>query len=339
MELTRRRDLLALWGGIAFTALWTGLIWLAGNRLTAFPKLPDQGASWYFWKLASPTFVSRFSAWTLYILHQCTIWGLIAYAQTHGRRYVGGLHRENVLALGANALFILLHFVQTHLWYDGLAQDTSVFSSQGSVVLMLVWILLMENQRRGLFWGRKVPIWPQVTAAARRYHGYIFSWAIVFTFWFHPMENSSGHLIGFVYMFLLMLQGSLFFTRIHVNRVWTVVQEALVLFHGTLVALMNTGTRGIWPMFAFGFAGIFIITQMHGIGLRLWHKLAFLALYIAAVAVTYAWRGFEKLDEIVRIPAIEYLAVFVLAGLIWLVLQAIRLRSSRRTTSIPLDAP
>jgi hypothetical protein len=28
------------------------------------------------------------------------------------------------------------------------------------------------------------------------------------------MENTWGHLVGFFYMFLLMLQGSLFFTRI-----------------------------------------------------------------------------------------------------------------------------
>ncbi len=43
------------------------------------------------------------------------------------------------------------------------------------------------------------------------------------------MEPTNGHLIGFFYMFLLMLQGSLFFTRIHVNRWWTLIQEFLVL--------------------------------------------------------------------------------------------------------------
>ena len=58
----------------------------------------------------------------------------------------------------ANAGFILLHILQTRIWYDGLAQNVSIWSSQGSVVLMLVLILLMENQRRGLFFGKKEKI-------------------------------------------------------------------------------------------------------------------------------------------------------------------------------------
>ncbi|MGC7094338.1 hypothetical protein ACPZ19_06725 [Amycolatopsis lurida] len=40
----------------------------------------------------------------------------------------------NVIALAANLGFIALHEVQTQLFYDGLAQDVSIFSSQGSVV-------------------------------------------------------------------------------------------------------------------------------------------------------------------------------------------------------------
>jgi len=126
-------------------------------------------------------------------------------------------------ALAASAFFILLHFVQTHIWYDGLAQDVSIFSSQGSVIVLLVWVLLMENNRRGMFFGKKLPIKQEIIRFARKYHGYFFAWATIYTFWYHPMVNTSGHLIGFLYMFLLMLQGSLFFTRIHTNRWWTLL--------------------------------------------------------------------------------------------------------------------
>lgn len=38
----------------------------------------------------------------------------------------------------------------------------------------------------------------------------------------------------------------------------------------------------------------------------------------------YSNRGWGKLNEIVRIPLVDYLAVFLLAGLIWLGLQAAR---------------
>lgn len=44
-----------------------------------------------------------------------------------------------------------LHLVQTWLWYDGLAQDVPIWSSQGSVIVMLVLILFLEMPRRGLW--------------------------------------------------------------------------------------------------------------------------------------------------------------------------------------------
>ena len=124
---------------------------------------------------------------------------------------------------------------------------------------------------------------------------------MVFTFWYHPAENTQGHLIGFFYMFLLMLQGSLFLTRLHVNRWWMVVQEVTVLFHGALVAVQQMTsdiTTGIWPMFFFGFAVIFIVTQLYGLGLKRWQT---------------------------RIPAVEYLAAVVLALLIGAVVGVARL--------------
>lgn len=322
----------ALWGGILFSLAFTGLIWLTAGRLAAFPKLPDQGAAWYYWKLAEPTPLSRLTAWGFYALHQISLWALIYYAQTRVKKYTGGLHRVNLIALGVNAFFIVVHFIQTQLWYDGLAQDVSIFSSQGSVILMLVAILLMENQRRGLFFGRKVPISKEITGFVRRYHGYLFAWAAVYTFWYHPMENTIGHLIGFLYMFFLLLQGSLFLTRIHVNRWWMVVQEVIVLFHGTLVAIYQG--NGIWPMFAFGFAGIFVITQMHGLGLKLWQKGVILALYSGAVLFTYSQLGWGRLNEIVRIPVIEYLGVFVMAGLVGAGLWVAKRLKARRTPAL-----
>lgn len=319
-----RRDIIALAAGVLFSFLFTALIWAAGGWLadTRAQLLPDTGASWYYWKLPEPTFWSRASAWGLYALHQVALWGLIYYAQTRPHRYTTGLHRVNVAALSVNALFIVLHFIQTHIWYDGLAQDVSIFSSQGSVILLLVAVLLMENQRRGLVWGKKAPISQEIGRFVRRYHGYLFAWAAVYTFWYHPMESTSGHLIGFVYMFFLLLQGSLFFTRVHINRWWTLTQEVMVLVHGTLVAVMQG--NGIWPMFAFGFAGLFVITQMHGLGLALRTRLGLLALYVLLVVWVYSDRGVAQLNEIIRIPLIEYVVMFLMAGLIWLGLRLAR---------------
>lgn len=218
-----------------------------------------------------------------------------------------------------NTGFVALHTVQTHLFYDGLAQDVSIFSSQGSVVLLLVVVLLMENRRRGLFAGKPAPLGKEVVAFARRYHGYLFSWAAVYTFWYHPMETTSGHLIGFFYMFLLLLQGSLFLTRAHTDRRWTVTLELAVAVHATLVAVMNAGPGGAWPMFLFGFLGVFVITQMHGLGLSARTRWIMAACYVGAVVVVYGLRGEIGASlDVLRIPAIEYALVGVVAALLWL---------------------
>ncbi|MBB6346808.1 hypothetical protein FHU36_003353 [Nonomuraea muscovyensis] len=327
--------------GVAASALLTGMVWLLGRRLAGIELLPDQGASWYYWKLPEPTLWTRLTAWAGYAAHQVAFWGLIYYAQTRVRRYATGLHPVNVVALAVNAGFIALHTVQTHLFYDGLAQDVSIFSSQGSVVLLLVVVLLMENRRRGMFAGKPLPLGRQVVDAARRYHGYLFSWAAVYTFWYHPMEATSGHLIGFFYMFLLLLQGSLFLTRAHTARWWTVSLELTVAVHGTLVAVMTSGPDGAWPMFLFGFLGVFVLTQMHGLGLSAGVRWMLAAAYVGAVVVVYALRGEvgAALGEVVRIPLIEYALVGVLALLVWLLLSAVARVRGRRTRERGLPVP
>jgi hypothetical protein len=326
---TIRKDIQAAWVGIGLALVFSALVWWGNQFLTDIVLMEDQGVSWYFWKLPEPTFWTRATAWGGYLAHQLTLWGLIYYAQSKVKKYASGLHQINYIALGANAFFILLHFFQTQFFYDGIAQDVSIWSSQASVAILLIWVLLMENRRRGMFFGKPVPISKEIIHFARKYHGYFFAWATVYTFWYHPMVFTTGHIVGFFYMFLLLLQGSLFLTRIHVNRWWTLVQEVLVLVHGTIVAVMQ-GNQ-IWPMFAFGFGGVFVITQMHGLGLKRWMKNLILLAYIIGVGLVYNQRGWEQLNEIVRIPLIDYLAVFVLAGILWLVSRSInRINRSAR---------
>ena len=303
----------ALWGGIAFSVIFTFIIWLANPLLSRFTLIPQGEPRIYDWQLLEPTLMGQISYWGLYAIHQIIWWRLIYYAQTHAKKYATGLNLVNLWALGMNAVFILLHFIQTHIWYDGIAQDMSSASSQGSVILMLCAILLMENKRRGMFFGAKAPFPERAISFARKYHGYLFSWAVVYTFWFHPMVSTPGHLVGFFYMFMLMLQGSLFLTRIHINKWWTLVQEVTVFFHGTMVAIYQGGE--LWRMFAFGFAAIFVITQMHGVNLSRLTRWVIGLGYATAAIITYN-ADWSKLNEIVRIPIIEYLVAFGIAGLI-----------------------
>jgi hypothetical protein len=305
-----------LWIGIAASLGTTGLVWLLGGALEQIPHLADQGASWYFWKLISPTFWSRATAWGFYSLHQVAFWAVIWIGQQQRPAYGNGLHRVNVAALAVNVFFVGMHFLQSHLWYDGLAQDVSIWSSQASVVVLLVWVILIENDRRGVFFGVRVPFPTRLKQAAVRYHGYFFAWATVYTFWYHPMERTPGHLVGFLYMFLLLLQGSLFFTRAHRNRWWKLTLEVSVLVHGTLVAIVQG--NGIWPMFAFGFGAMFVVTQMHGLGWSRRVRIGVATVYVGAAAVVYGLTDIGRVWQIINIPLIDYAVLFVLAGLLGL---------------------
>lgn len=305
---------LALAGGVffslAFAALisYVGVHWLNPGNLT-----PDRPGFWYEWQLLEPTAWSRASAWAAYLVHQIAIWYLIWRAQQARPGYTSGLHRFNVLALAVNGLAMVLHLVQTRIWYDGLAQDVHEGTAQWSVIFLLIAVVVMENQRRGLVLGARSAWVEKGGPFLRRYHGYYFAWATIYTFWYHPMEHTWGHLFGFFYMFLLMLQGSLFFTRAHVNRKWTVWLEITFAFHGGMVAYLAGQS---WPMFLLGGLGMFIVTQMHGLGLSRRARWCMLVSYLVVVGWIYAERGWHHVPEILGIPLTLLAGAFVLTGLV-----------------------
>ena len=310
------------WWGLLACAVFMGLIFLFApySNDQVFP--PDKGNMWYLWQRADATWWTRLSAWLPYTLHTLGIWYLITQARKERPRYIWGLHRFNVLALALNGFFMLLHIAQTKIFYDGLAQDVHEATSMMSVILMLLLILLMENRRRGLFFGKGVSFLNNVGDTVRRYHGYYFSWAIIYVFWYHPIEMTSGHLAGFAYMSLLILQSSLFFTRYHVNRWWTMSLEVLFVIHGALVAyfILQQGQSGPWSAFLFGGMGIFLITQMHGLGLSTKGKIA-VATPIVAVMATYYAINPQDLSAFWRIPAIMYLGTFLMFIICWLLIR------------------
>ena len=307
-----RSELTILGAGVAVSVALTVITGLLGRRLDRIPKRDEDI---YPYQARQPHRRGERSAWVLYVLHQLFQWGCVYWAQTRPRKYTATVHPVNVVALVGNAVFAVLHLIQTHLWYDGLARRISVWASQSSVILLLCLALLIENPRRGMIFGKPLPFPRRVIEFVRKYHGYYMSWATTFTFWYHPMEGNQGHLSGLIYMFALMMQGSLMFTRAHINPWWTTLLEVAVLPHGVLVALMRHPRN--WTMFAFGFIAVFLGSQMQGLGLRLWTQLAIAAGSLAGAALGYRQRGVRAaVEEPLRIPFIEYAVAGVLAGAI-----------------------
>ena len=91
---------------------------------------------------------------------------------------------------GLQTTFCLLHTLQTHLFYDALALDVPEITALGSVALMCMIILAFEMPRRGLVWGYLKSEPSGMHEAIKKSHGTIFSWALVYTFWYHPTEGT-----------------------------------------------------------------------------------------------------------------------------------------------------
>jgi hypothetical protein len=172
---------------------------------------------------------------------------------------------------------------------------------------------MMENQRRGLFLGHSIDFVTQASKTVRKYHGYYFAWATIYTFWYHPMIMTQGHLLGFLYMFLLLLQGSLFYTRVHLNPKWTIFVEVMVVVHALLVAIMNGDS---WPMFLLGFLGVFVVTQMYGLNLSQKMRWLIWSAYIGLIIVIFNAKGWDNSYEFILIAGTEWSLVILCSGLI-----------------------
>jgi len=257
----------------------------------------DCYARWYYWQLPrdQANAVTRSVVWVLYTVHQLLHWICIWFSMEDKSKmverkepiYAGKLRWYNWLAIAGTFFFHIIHLIQTHTTYDGLAQDLIVQSNQGSAIMMLIFIMCIEYRNRGMFLG-----WPNQfstdrvalrlrlsadpMAYIRKYHGYAFSWVVIYTFWYHPMENTYGHIMGFIHTFFVMVQGSLMYQKVHLNKFWRLLIETWVWFHGFSVAIMIR--KGVWWMelspynFGLGFGTIFFVTQIFS--LPFWYKIS-----------------------------------------------------------------
>ncbi len=317
---------------ILFTFIEVILIFLLEPLLREnFPVLnPDTGPTDYYWKLNMRDVFTMIITWTFYGFHQASVWILILWAQRQS--YEGKLDKSKIfryiVAMGGTTIgFTLLHLLQTHIWYDGLAQDVPIWTSQGSVIVMLSLLIVMQNPKRGLFFGKKSKklMRPEVAKVFMKSHPIIFSWALVYTFWFHPMDSSPALLSGFFFMGLLFIQVTVAYTKIHINKWWVLLVESYVAIHATFVAVAQWLDFGanppMWPMFLLGFLAMIVFIYIHGLGLKNWVKWIILGGYVALLVFIYVptpfgfgrdFTYFLRL-EFLWIPLILYLIAFIVA--------------------------
>lgn len=286
------------------------LIMLVGPYTSDVYLLPDQGAAWYYWKLPHRYINTMIIVWVLFFVHLFGNYYLIKKRlKETGNKFT----KNNLYLLVFNFIFIILHLLETVFLYDGLAQDMPIFTSQYSVILVLIVILVMESTRRGIFFGYKVALPKTSLKWLYATHGFLFVLAIIYTFWFHPMIFTVGHIFGFFYIFLLMIQFSFIKTKIHYNSRFIVFLEILVAFHAVSVAVVLQNSA-IWSMFGFGFLFIFFATQIYGLGLSKIMRRCFQGLFLIVIILFYWQNGFESIHQVLWIPIIEYGGALIFLG-------------------------
>jgi hypothetical protein len=295
-----KRAAYAVWSfGVAFAIGFCALIWLLGPSLAHFTDtfIDRNDLDWYYWQLPVRDVLGMAIVWAIYLANQIAVWMVIYFAQKDIKGFrterIRGLPKYTYYALAIIVSFVVIHLIQTQLWFDGLAKDVPIMTSQGSVIVMLSVILVMENSRRGLFLGKKAgkPFTDSVAGFFRRTHMYVFAWALVYTFWFHPMAADPQLVSGFFYMFLLFTQLVLAWTPLHLNKGWIVFLEAYVAIHAVIVAIWNWDFFGglvMWPMFFSGFAFMFVFTYMYAFKVPKWAWGAVTALYFGFLVWLYA---------------------------------------------------
>ena len=323
--------------GVLISLAFTAVIALTAANLSGFRIVGDTDILFlYPWQLKEPTALAQLTAWAGYITHNIIVWVIIYFAQREMPKFGYNLRWFNWAMIATHIVFIILHIIQTQLFYDGLAQDVPEVTAQGSVALMLVIIILFETPRRGLIFGKKFKFKDGFVQIARKYHGYFFAWATTYTFWYHPTEGTWGHLMGFLYMFMLFVQSALIFNRTHLNRWWTLTLEVFVVIHGTTVAVLQG--NGLWPMFAFGFGAMIILTQMYGLGLDTWTKRGLAIGFILLVVAYYAlFETIGAMNEVIRIPLIDYVVIFLLYAIYLFINWIINIFKRPATTLASMD--
>jgi len=293
----------------------TGLILALDPLLDSVPHPPDRGPWWYFWRLAEPTFLSRASAWIGYGLHQISLW-IVLILLARKPAVPGRVSPLNVAALLVNLFFVLLHILQTHLFYDGLAQDVPVWTSQWSVIIMLIIVIYQATPLRGFILGKRLPWNQRGLRLSHRFHGFYISWALI--------------------------QLSFARTEIHLSLAWIVLLELLVGIHGPAIAIqkMIAGGEGAaagfgpgtWIMFLSGFLFMFAFTGQYGLRWSRPLRALVIVAYLALVVGLFAWWDLGRLYMVTFIPVALYGGALVYGGIFEL-LARIRRRPSKATPS------
>jgi hypothetical protein len=271
----------------------------------------------YPFRLAQSSIWSHLVPWICYVVHQSGHWYLISQARSaHSRGELkwtpaGQLNPYAHKMLVLNGVMVLMHFLVSRFNYNGLCSSFSEISTLVAGVTSLVVVMMFEGPRRGWAFGCDVPskTWSEslkrFAGQVKHYHGYMASFGIIVTFWYHPFEATLAHFTGWTHMMMLIVQSSLIYQNQHRDRYWTAIVEVWIMVHGTTVAYFQGYMSGeLYSMFATSFLMLFAMSTAWG-----------LPIVQRFLSTKESWRYYAVFGAIVALYA--PVAYFFLIGRTW----------------------
>ena len=340
--------------GVVFSLTLLAVTKLLGGRLRRnFPRLPVwRGVLWYRWKSLPSQDALEFSpftginfpyslkvraksAWIGFALHLAfvftmIIWAEIRYSNNQGHNcpiptspnwcdWITTLELPHYIFLVGTGVFMLLHLLQTHLKYDGIAQDTAELCPIIGTVLSLVVLALMQQTERGLVFGYGLEgeTFTALTNIARRFHPFVLGWDIVFTFWYHPMEGGWHHLPGFFPLFCILIQGCLLFTAAHLNPIWRVGLELMGFPHAIYIEYTHPD-RCRWKMFLTGVLVTPLVVHFHIFKISVATTIVLFVGYFSLVVFLYRNMPWKRWREPLHFPIAIFSLIFLVYGILYI---------------------
>jgi hypothetical protein len=276
-----------------------------------------------------PDTLRRAVTWVCYLSHQlCSL--LCVYVAKRSRstgtaQYTTKLSPANIWALGMNFSFFAMRFVHSAWSLDGLSGELPFWAPELAGLLIVIVIMLMENESRGLVFGWRWPLHEAGSYLAKRYHGYIFSFFIVQALWYHPTLSITSHAVEYAHLALLLTQSSLFYTRQHLNPYWKALLETMIVLHAiplaetplSIYTLVPESSRA-WCAFLFGLLIVICATPLFGLPayakLRSHYKVVPILTVLGSIIGVYYRDSFKDLQLLLLIPGLLYMGTMVFSS-------------------------
>ena len=233
---------------------------------------------------------ARPSVMLLYACHQVFHWSMTCYARFF-LKTSRKLQSFHYWMAGVNIFFVLLHLALSHWTHGSIFSAAHHYNNYGvyyptydtEVNLLILWglsywILLAKSGQRGIFFGLSVPFTKPIVLVANELLDFVFSWAVLYTYWRHPLKEISTLIIELIFV----AHSCLIRTTFHKNKYWTMFVEMVLLFFFFHVLGPNRPKDTFFGSLNFCMV-VFVVTQIHGLNLRLLVKIDIISVCILCI--------------------------------------------------------